>query len=101
MATKAKTRQEIAELRRRRAAAEEGGGAARREREYKAGKLMARERIDLLLDEGTFEELDKFVDCLRIPLEDVARIEVGPMNIALNMLGVAKAKATCIRVYFK
>ena len=49
------------ELRKRNAEAEEGGGAERREREHKAGKLGARERIDLLLDEGTFEELDKFV----------------------------------------
>src|ERR1700730_2141924 len=61
MATKEKTRQEIEELRRRSAAAEEGGGVERREREHKAGKLAARERIALLLDEGTFEELDKFV----------------------------------------
>jgi propionyl-CoA carboxylase beta chain len=49
------------ELRRRNAAAEEGGGAERREREHKSGKLSARERIALLLDEGSFEELDKFV----------------------------------------
>ncbi len=49
------------ELRKRNAEAEEGGGAERREREHKAGKLGARERIDLLLDEGSFEELDKFV----------------------------------------
>src|SRR5579863_10071695 len=43
------------------AEAEAGGGPERREREHKAGKLTARERINLLLDEGTFEELDKFV----------------------------------------
>jgi propionyl-CoA carboxylase beta chain len=49
------------ELRRQSAEAEAGGGADRREREHKAGKLAARERINLLLDEGTFEELDKFV----------------------------------------
>src|SRR5438128_11310799 len=61
MATPAQTHQEIGELRRRRAAAEEGGAAERREREHKAGKLAARERIALLLDEGSFEELDKFV----------------------------------------
>src|ERR1700674_4188566 len=54
-------RREIEELRRRSAAAEEGGGAERRAREHQAGKLSARERIALLLDEGTFEELDKFV----------------------------------------
>ena len=46
----------LAELRRRHAAAEEGGGAERRERQHREGKLSARERIDLLLDEGTFED---------------------------------------------
>jgi propionyl-CoA carboxylase beta chain len=51
----------IEELRRRNKEAEAGGGPERREREHKAGKLTARERIHLLLDESTFEELDKFV----------------------------------------
>ena len=51
----------LAELRRLNAEAEAGGGPQRRERERKAGKLSARERINLLLDEGSFEELDKFV----------------------------------------
>jgi propionyl-CoA carboxylase beta chain len=41
--------------------AELGGGAARLERQRAAGKLTARERIDLLFDTGTFEELDKLV----------------------------------------
>ncbi|MBS1822355.1 MAG: acyl-CoA carboxylase subunit beta [Acidobacteria bacterium] len=50
-----------AELAARHAIAEEGGGPERRARERKAGKLSARERVDLLLDEGTFEETDKFV----------------------------------------
>src|SRR6202043_1502201 len=36
-------------------------GAERREREHQQGKLSARERVDLLVDEGSFEELDKFV----------------------------------------
>lgn len=49
------------ELRRRHDSAEEGGGPARRERQHKEGKLSARERIDLLCDEGSFEELDKLV----------------------------------------
>jgi propionyl-CoA carboxylase beta chain len=49
------------ELRRRHAAAEAGGGAERRERQHKEGKLSARERVELLLDEGSFEELDKLV----------------------------------------
>jgi len=39
--------------------AEEGGGQARIDKQHKDGKLTARERIDLLLDPGTFVELDK------------------------------------------
>ena len=61
MAIEPENSEKIAELRRRSAAAEEGGGAARRKRERSAGKLTVRERIALLLDEDTFEELDKFV----------------------------------------
>src|SRR5436853_2668676 len=49
------------ELRRRHQAAEQGGGPERRERQHKEGKLAARERIELLLDENSFEELDKLV----------------------------------------
>src|SRR5436305_9699250 len=51
----------LEELRRRHDAADQGGGAERRARQHTEGKLSARERIDLLLDEGTFEELDKLV----------------------------------------
>jgi propionyl-CoA carboxylase beta chain len=51
----------LEELRRRHAAAEEGGGPERRERRHREGKLSARERVELLLDEGTFEEFDKLV----------------------------------------
>ena len=51
----------IDELRRRHAVAEAGGGDERRARQHQEGKLSARERIDLLLDEGTFEETDKLV----------------------------------------
>jgi propionyl-CoA carboxylase beta chain len=38
-----------------------GGGQARLDRQHAAGKLTARERIDLLFDAGTFEEVDKLV----------------------------------------
>ncbi|MBM3724417.1 MAG: acyl-CoA carboxylase subunit beta [Acidobacteria bacterium] len=51
----------LEEVRRRHANAEAGGGPERRERQHKEGKLSARERIDLLLDEGKFEEVDKLV----------------------------------------
>ncbi|HEX8473680.1 MAG TPA: acyl-CoA carboxylase subunit beta [Pyrinomonadaceae bacterium] len=41
--------------------ATEGGGAARVERQHAAGKMTARERVEFLLDEGTFEEFDQLV----------------------------------------
>src|SRR5690349_19157331 len=44
-----------------RAEARLGGGAARIDKQHGAGKLTARERLDLLLDEGSFVELDAFV----------------------------------------
>src|SRR3954447_23433660 len=52
----------LAKLEERRAHAREGGGAARVKAQHKRGKLTARERIDLLLDEGSFEEFDMFVE---------------------------------------
>src|SRR5512137_2116345 len=53
--------QKLAELKRRDALAEAGGGEERRARQHKEGKMSARERIEFLLDEGTFEEFDKLV----------------------------------------
>src|SRR5438034_5186960 len=50
------------QLREREEQAEAGGGAARVEKQHAAGKLTARERIDFLLDEGTFQEFDKLVE---------------------------------------
>ena len=52
----------VAELNRRNQLAEDGGGAKRRERQHKEGKMSARERVEFLLDEGTFEEWDMFVE---------------------------------------
>ena len=54
-------RDKLALLEQRRAESELGGGVARIESQHKKGKLSARERIDLLLDEGSFTELDRFV----------------------------------------
>ncbi|HEV1999231.1 MAG TPA: carboxyl transferase domain-containing protein, partial [Xanthobacteraceae bacterium] len=48
-------------LEQRRAEARLGGGKARIEAQHKRGKLTARERIELLLDKGSFEEFDTFV----------------------------------------
>ena len=41
--------------------AEQGGGADRIKKQHQSGKLTARERVDLLLDSGSFVEMDKFV----------------------------------------
>jgi propionyl-CoA carboxylase beta chain len=46
----------------RRAKARVGGGEARIEAQHKRGKLTARERVELLLDKGSFEEFDMFVE---------------------------------------
>jgi propionyl-CoA carboxylase beta chain len=52
----------LEELERRRAAARMGGGQKRIDAQHAKGKLTARERLDLLLDEGSFEEFDMFVE---------------------------------------
>nr|MBA2422394.1 acyl-CoA carboxylase subunit beta [Chitinophagales bacterium] len=51
----------LSELTKKVSKALEGGGAKRIEEQHKKGKLTARERIDLLLDEGSFEEIGMFV----------------------------------------
>jgi propionyl-CoA carboxylase beta chain len=48
-------------LRERSLLAEEGGGTVRVEKQHDAGKMTARERVEFLLDEGSFEEFDKLV----------------------------------------
>ena len=55
------TRDSLEELKRLRAESQLGGGLKRIEQQHKRGKLTARERLALLMDEGTFEELDPFV----------------------------------------
>ncbi|MEJ7758619.1 MAG: acyl-CoA carboxylase subunit beta [Gemmatimonadaceae bacterium] len=54
-------RDKLALLERRRAESEKGGGEKRVSAQHAKGKLSARERLDLLLDEGSFVELDRFV----------------------------------------
>ena len=52
----------IEELEMRREKARAGGGAKRIETQHKRGKLTARERLSLLLDDGSFEEFDMYVE---------------------------------------
>src|SRR6476660_2684273 len=54
-------REKLELLERRRAESEKGGGEKRVKAQHAKGKLSARERLDLLLDEGSFTELDRFV----------------------------------------
>ncbi|SEN21360.1 propionyl-CoA carboxylase beta chain [Lihuaxuella thermophila] len=54
--------QKIEQLSERRRKVEQGGGEMRIRAQHKRGKLTARERIDLLLDEDTFVELNPFVE---------------------------------------
>src|SRR6476620_5431078 len=54
-------REKLALLERRSAEAELGGGEKRLRAQHEKGKLSARERLDLLLDEGSFTMLDRFV----------------------------------------
>ena len=62
----------LEELELRREKARAGGGAARIEKQHKRGKLTARERLDLLLDDGSFEEFDMYVEhrCTEFGMED-------------------------------
>jgi len=52
----------VTDLRKRRAAAKEGGGRERIKAQHAKGKLTARERLEVLLDPGTFVETDAFVE---------------------------------------
>lgn len=51
----------LSDLQARRQVIEQGGGAEKIEKQHSAGKLTARERLALLMDEGSFVELDAFV----------------------------------------
>ena len=60
------------ELERRTAEALLGGGQKRIDTQHKKGKMTARERIEYLLDDGTFEEFDRFVvhRCTEFGMQD-------------------------------
>ena len=61
----------IEELRQRQAASLELGGAKRVERQHNQGKLTARERVDLLFDPGTFEELGQLATHVHTPVTTI------------------------------
>lgn len=53
--------EKVEQLKKKRKEAKKGGGEKRIQKQHDKGKLTARERLDLLLDNGSFEELDEFV----------------------------------------
>ena len=56
------TEERLKDLRNRKARSEAGGGQARVESQHNRGKLTARERMELLLDDGSFQEMDALVE---------------------------------------
>ncbi len=58
-------KENLEELARRSSEAEVGGGEERIGKQHEAGKLTARERVELLLDPNSFVEMDRFVPPLR------------------------------------
>ena len=76
MSTNQKKIQELLDLRQQ---AKMGGGEKRIEAQHKKGKLTARERIEILLDEGSFEEFDMFVchRCIDFGLEKETYLSDG------------------------
>jgi propionyl-CoA carboxylase beta chain len=80
----------LADLERR---AELGGGEERHKRQHAAGKLTARERIDLLFDPGTFEELDKLVThrCLDFGMDE----QIIPGDGVVSGHGLIDGRQVC------
>ena len=56
------TEERLRDLRNRKAQSEAGGGQARVDAQHNRGKLTARERIEILLDDGSFQEIDALVE---------------------------------------
>ncbi len=72
-----------------------GGGVEHIERQHNRGKLTARERIDVLIDEGTFNELGSSVGTTGARID--GRVPVAPCDGAV--IGTAKANGRLIAIY--
>ena len=77
--------QMLEELERRRAAARLGGGQRRVEAQHAKGKLTARERIDALLDPGSFEEYDM----ARVDNVDIEPVDLDVLPQGFTLLPTA------------
>ena len=86
----------LEELEIRRGRAREGGGPKRIEAQHARGKLTARERLELLLDEGSFEEFDMYVEhrCIDFGMEQ----SQGPRRRRGHRLGHhQRPRHLCVR----
>lgn len=86
--------QKLRELAKRREDIMRGGGSARIERQHKAGKRTARERIDALFDPGTFVETDAFVThrAKEFGMDKV----VAPGEGVVTGYGLVNGRAVCV-----
>ena len=82
--------QKINELVARRTSARQGGGEKRVEAQHAKGKLTARERLALLLDEGSFEEFDMFVQhrCTNFGMDKNRSVDVLYMYMLKILLSM-------------
>jgi acetyl-CoA carboxylase carboxyltransferase component len=85
---------ELEELARREEQVKAGGGEKRIKQQRDAGKLTARERIDLLFDAGTFQELDMFVQhhCTNFSMEEVSI----PADGVVTGYGKVNGRTVCV-----
>ncbi len=60
--TEKKSNPKIEELQKKKALSQLGGGSERIKKQHEKGRLTARERLDLLLDKGSYREVDAFVE---------------------------------------
>ena len=79
----------VSELRRRKAQAVAGGGQARVSAQHSKGKLMARERIELLLDDDSFMEIDPLVEhrCRDFDMDRNVIPEMGSFVAMAQLVG--------------
>ena len=82
------------ELETRREKARIGGGQKRIDTQHSKGKLTARERIDLLVDEGSFEEWDMFVE--QEPNELTAQVDPIPGDGVITGWGTINGRVVFV-----
>ncbi|MCR4399224.1 MAG: methylmalonyl-CoA carboxyltransferase [Firmicutes bacterium] len=86
--------EKLAELEERRNRVRQGGGPERVEKQKKAGKMTARERLAMLLDPGTFVELDQFVEhrCTDFGMADTK----APGEGVVTGYGSVEGRSVCV-----